>query len=214
MVMRDEMSVIEELEELKGLEALEPAQEPEEAGDEIDKKIDEIMSGNDEEALKELKIWLFKENIRMNMLRNELKETQEVLEIEKKRFAEEMRSHTARMERERKLLEQENRFFDQKMKILQGGFEQLDADRRKFQKEKDKFVARKEIYKERDFGMRNDTVEMLFRGVNSFLALKKRYKDLMKMFHPDNVAGDHEMVQLINREYEELKKAYEVGRQA
>ena len=34
------------------------------------------------------------------------------------------------------------------------------------------------------------------------------------MFHPDNVAGDQEMVQLINREYEELKKAYEVGLQA
>ena len=50
---------------------------------------------------------------------------------------------------------------------------------------------------------------MLFRGVNSFLALKKRYKDLIKMYHPDNVAGDHEMVQLINREYEELKKGYE-----
>ena len=132
------MSVIEEkerIEEVKETEETETSQEPEVAEDEIDKKVDEIMSGNDEESLKALKIWLFKENIRMNMLRNELKETKEVLEIEKKRFAEEMRSHTARMERERKLLEQENRFFDQKMKILQGGFEQLDADRRKFQKE-------------------------------------------------------------------------------
>ncbi len=179
------------------------------------KELEGILLGGEEEELKKLKIWLFKENIRMDMLRNELIEMQEALEKEKEQFGEELRYHKVKMERDRKLLEQENRFFDQKMKILQGGFEQLDMDRRKFQKEKDKFHARKEVYGERqDFFKNSSTVEMLFRGVNSFLALKKRYKDLIKMFHPDNVAGDHEMVQLINREYEELKKAYEVGKQA
>ena len=30
----------------------------------------------------------------------------------------------------------------------------------------------------------SEVAEMLFSGVNSFLTLKKRYKDLMKMFHP------------------------------
>lgn len=179
------------------------------------REVEEVLREGDEEELKELKTWLFKENIRMEMLRNELKDMQERLETEKKEFAEEMKRLTGNMNRDRKLLEQENKFFDQKMKILQGGFEQLDADRRKFQKEKAKFDARKEVYTEKqDFFGRNDTTEMLFRGVNSFLALKKRYKDLIKMFHPDNVAGDHEMVQLINREYEELKKAYEIGKQA
>lgn len=176
---------------------------------------EEVLLVDDEEELRKLKIFLFKENIRLEMLRNELDEMQKTLEEEKAEFAEEVRLRTAKMERERKLLEQENRFFDQKMKILQGGFEQLDADRRKFHKERDKFNARKEAYGERqDFFKSSNSVDMLFRGVNSFLALKKRYKDLIKMFHPDNVAGDHEMVQLINREYDELKKAYEIGRQA
>lgn len=179
------------------------------------KEMDEILLEGDEEELKELKAWLFKENIRMEMLRNEVEDMKERLEAEKKQFSEEVKRQTSNLKRERKLLEQENKFFDQKMKILQGGFEQLDADRRKFQKEKDKFDARKEVYGEtQDFFKRNDTTEMLFRGVNSFLTLKKRYKDLIKMFHPDNLAGDHEMVQMINREYEELKKAYEVGKQA
>lgn len=45
-------------------------------------------------------------------------------------------------------------------------------------------------------------------------AREAAYKDLMKMFHPDNVTGDHEMVQIITREYEELKKAYEMGSRA
>ena len=56
--------------------------------------------------------------------------------------------------------------------------------------------------------------EMLFQGVNSQLALKKRYRDLLKMFHPDNVAGDAEMALVINRIYEELKRSYEFGRWA
>ena len=158
---------------------------------------------------------LQEERLRMETQQKELEKMQKQLERDKQQFAEYVKAKESSIDMDRKRLEQENRFFDQKMKILQGGFEQLEEDRRKFQKEKDKFDAGKEIYVEtQDAFKRYEMTEMLFRGVNSFLALKKRYKDLIKMFHPDNVAGDHEMVQLINREYEELKKAYEVGMQA
>ena len=54
----------------------------------------------------------------------------------------------------------------------------------------------------------------MFRGVKNPLALKKRYKDLIKIFHPDNVAGDKEMIQKINREYESLKHEYDIGKWA
>ncbi len=158
---------------------------------------------------------LQEERLRMETQQKELEKMRKQLERDKQQFAEYVKAKESSIDMDRKRLEQENRFFDQKMKILQGGFEQLEEDRRKFQKEKDKFDAGKEIYVEtQDAFKRYEMTEMLFRGVNSFLALKKRYKDLIKMFHPDNVAGDHEMVQLINREYEELKKAYEVGMQA
>jgi len=30
-------------------------------------------------------------------------------------------------------------------------------------------------------------VRMLFRGINNPLALRKRYRDLVKIFHPDNL---------------------------
>ncbi|MBR6770796.1 MAG: J domain-containing protein [Lachnospiraceae bacterium] len=171
---------------------------------------EEILQDGCEEELKELKVWLFKENIRMRELRNELEEVQSLLEKERKQFHDEMAKLTRRIEMDRKRLVQENRFFEQKMKILQSGFEKLDEDRRKFQREKDKFLTRKESSGEGHiFFHRPELTTLLFRGVNSFLALKKRYRDLVKMYHPDNVAGDQEMVQMINREYERLKKKYE-----
>lgn len=163
----------------------------------------------------ELKEWFQKEYSKLEEVQDELKEAQEQLELEKKQFYEEKKKLEHGMEIDRKRLAQENSFFDQKMKILQSGFEQLEEDKRKFEKEKNKFNAKKEVYDEsHSYFQRSEITEMLFRGVNSFLALKKRYKDLIKMYHPDNVAGDHEMVQIINKEYEELKKAYEVGKQA
>ena len=36
----------------------------------------------------------------------------------------------------------------------------------------------------------------------------KRYKDLMKIFHPDNNSGDAELVQLINKEFAKRKQDY------
>ena len=46
----------------------------------------------------------------------------------------------------------------------------------------------------------------MFAGVKNTLALKKRYRDLLKIYHPDNLAGDKEVVQAINKEYERLKQ--------
>ena len=50
---------------------------------------------------------------------------------------------------------------------------------------------------------------MFFAGVSSELALKKRYKDLIKIYHPDNISGDTNTIQEINREYDELKDRLE-----
>lgn len=43
-----------------------------------------------------------------------------------------------------------------------------------------------------------------FVGINSVDELKKRYRDLMKIYHPDNQAGDTNAVQQIQQEYEQL----------
>lgn len=177
--------------------------------------IDAILKDGDEKELKEMKAWLFSEEFRLSMIREELDELRKKLDQERKFHETEMRSLQHKIKVEKGRLEQENRLLDQKMKILQKGFDDLDQDRRILQQEKEKFNAQRGSYHGRQaYSQHSGVAEMLFSGVNSYLTLKKRYKDLMKMFHPDNVTGDHEMVQIITNEYEELKKAYEMGSRA
>ena len=60
----------------------------------------------------------------------------------------------------------------------------------------------------------DDGKELLFRGVHNQLSLKKRYKDLLKIFHPDNLCGDREVVQIINAEYTNLNQEFDVSMKA
>ena len=50
--------------------------------------------------------------------------------------------------------------------------------------------------------------EMFFIGVNNESTLKRRYRDLLKIYHPDNVGGDTNTIQEINREYDHLKQRF------
>ena len=176
---------------------------------------EKVLVEGSKEELDALKSWLFKENIRLEMERNELKRLEEKFLSEKQKFQTEMTEVNRKLVIERKRLKQDELFFEKKMDILKNGFVQLDAERKKFEKDKAVFEATKDAHdtyqrKEKNF----DMAQMLFQGVKSQLALKKRYKDLIKMFHPDNIAGDHEMVLIINSVYEELKRDYEMGRRA
>lgn len=111
---------------------------------------------------------------------------------------------------ERSRLKQDESFFEQKMEILKGGFAQLEEERKELEKNRLMLEAEKKIYKTSIKQSREtDLAEVLFLGVKGPLALKKRYRDLIKIFHPDNIAGDHEMVLRINKIYEELKMDYD-----
>lgn len=172
-----------------------------------------VDGGKDE--LNDLKAWLFKENIRLQMERSELKRMEDKLIKERQQFQSEMTEVNHRLVIERKRLKQDEAFFDKKMEILKSGFAQLEAERRKIERDRLMLEADRNAhlsYTRQEKSL--DMAEMLFQGVNSHLALKKRYKDLIKMFHPDNIAGDHEMVLVINRIYEELKQDYEMGKRA
>ena len=169
----------------------------------------------DREELDALKAWLFKENIRLEMEKNEVKRMEEKFIKERAQFQSEMDEVNRRLVIERKRLKQDELFFDKKMDILKNGFAQLEAERKKFEKEKTTFEARKDVHESYQRQEKNqDMAQLLFQGVKSQLALKKRYKDLIKMFHPDNIAGDHEMVLTINAVYERMKREYEFERQA
>ena len=53
-----------------------------------------------------------------------------------------------------------------------------------------------------------ENVKIFFKGVEDTTSLKKRYKALLKIYHPDNMLGDKELLQAINTEYERLSRFY------
>ena len=124
-----------------------------------------------------------------------------------------MKALNKKVSSERQRLKEDNSFFAKKMEILQNGFQQLDLDRRRLDKEWAKLEAQREMLREPVYTGYMD-VSVFFKGVKNPLALKKRYKDLIKIFHPDNIAGDKEIIQMINKEYENLKIDFETGKQA
>ncbi len=174
------------------------------------KEFDKILSEGEEDDLRELKSWLRQENRRILAEKRELRRRQDKFIAEKKQFQEKMEQEASQFEIEQKIFKQEQAFFDKKMDILKDGFTQLSAEQAKLDKERLLFEAEKNAQASfRVGGNGTELAKMLFQGVNSQLALKKRYKDLIKMYHPDNVAGDHEMVLVINKVYEELRQEFE-----
>ena len=176
----------------------------------MDEALREAVS---EEELNRLKSWLFKENVRIISAVKELEQMQKQFTQEKEQFHEEMKTLNRKMSVEKERLKDNSLFFEKKMEILKSGFADLDMDRRRLAKEWARLEAQKEVMQQPVYGSGTDVSE-LFRGVKNPLALKKRYKDLIKIFHPDNVAGDKEMIQRINKEYENLKCEYDIGRWA
>lgn len=167
-----------------------------------------------EEVLQELKAWLFKENIRIMMASAELEEKQEKFEQEKDQFKEEMKGLNRKMNAEQERIRKDSRFVDEKLEIIKDGFRKLDMDRRRLDKEWARLAAEKELMEEHGLYDVYTETSVFFRGVKNILTLKKRYKDLTKIFHPDNLAGDTEIIQRINREYDHLKREYEKYKQA
>jgi len=174
---------------------------------------EKLVHGSEEE-LQELKAWLFRENIRLVTQAKELEQTQEKILQEKIQFQEEMKILNRKISSEQQRLKEDNLFFAKKLEILQNGFQQLDIDRRRLDKEWARLAAEKDLLEEHAVYEGTPEVSVLFCGVKNPLALKKRYKDLSKIFHPDNLAGDTQMIQRINREYEKLKREYDSFKQA
>lgn len=168
---------------------------------------EEVIRAEDGDKLREVKLWLFQENIRLENERRELEQSQEKFLNERVRLRNELDELNRRTLLEHKRLKEESLFFDKKMAILQDGFRKLDQDRQSFERQK-KALAQTETNYDmgRDGGVMEETVRVLFRGADNILALRKRYRDLLKIFHPDNMFGDEELVQMINREYLRRRK--------
>ena len=197
-------------------------------GREMDIAKDLVITAED---LNSIKFWLMQEmkkleterdefeteEIEFEIEKDEFKQQVEEFEAEKKSFEEEkkellesLKNREAQADLDKKTLAYEKSLMEKKFAILQNGFDELNKDRRDFERAKEEFDAQKASYAGRSLhNGKNayDDSSLLFHGVDNLLALKKRYKDLVKIYHPDNLAGDVEAVQIINEEYQMLREA-------
>ena len=173
---------------------------------EIDKEPD--LDAMSPEELQKLKRFLFEERIRILQEQEKQKEVYNKFIKERLTFQEEMKALNRKVLSERKRLKDESAFFDKKLQILQNGFLQLDMDRKKFEREKRQFEEQKKTtsYSSSTSSYYKGTVPDFFKGVNNILGAKKRYRDLLKIFHPDNLCGDNDTVLEINKQYEAMRK--------
>lgn len=170
------------------------------------------LQNESEEELEELKKWLFSEQIRLDEKEKEIQDLLRRFEEEKKQFKLDMRSISRRLQVEKERLLHEQQLIDKKQEILESAFKELDSDRKKLEREKAKVETEKRFYERenKEFMAREMSPYMsetiYFKGITNLVALRKRYKDLMKVYHPDNLTGDHDTLILIGNEYEFMKK--------
>ncbi len=103
-------------------------------------------------------------------------------------------------------LEQQEKQFELKWELLIRETQKLADDKKQFERRK-KFYDHVQASYEETYSNEDNIVhgEMFFSGVSNQKALKKRYKELIKIYHPDGESGDTATVAEINREYDSLK---------
>ena len=104
----------------------------------------------------------------------------------------------------------ETQLFETKWRILEEEYARLAKEKQEFEAKRSAQKSKKTqgSVKQRDASFRSE--ELFFSGVSSELGMKKRYKDLIKIFHPDNSDGDTRILQKINQEYDEMKRIFSV----
>lgn len=137
--------------------------------------------------------------------RRSLDEQRRLLERERREF-------TRRVEIEDRRLERQQKLFEMKVKILEEELVKLATEKEHIERQK-AFYRRVNDYESRtSMPVRESNIvkgELFFSGVGSKQSLKKRYKDLIKIYHPDNLDGDKAAIQEINSEYNKLCALYE-----
>ncbi len=176
-----------------------------------------IVIKKDIKNVKKFEQWCFKQTVEIEHKKQKLQDERQNLSKERIRLAEE----ADQLERERRTLlrkqelesirmKQEQHLFDMKWKILEEELKKLASEKQQVQRQREFFHRATDYQKgpSRTTSNTSNVVkgELFFVGVNNEASLKKRYKDLIKIYHPDNLAGDTGTIQEINREYDKLRK--------
>lgn len=162
----------------------------------------DLLNANEDE-LKEMRKWLFSEMLRLDNLRKNLEDEQELIQAQKGVLKSQQRKNTiykAQLDSQKALFEKQ--------------WSMLEEELRKFSVEKEQLERQKAVYRDEAYREVRKTLHIeelgsvFFKGIKDGKALKKRYKELLKIYHPDNSDGDSVTVMAINKEYERLKKVY------
>lgn len=188
---------------------------------------EELQRGEDEtpDDVRKLKTWMFQEQVRIQARRDELMEfNHELMEI-KQELEKEKNALSIREEALKKRFNDNEAFIAKKLKIIEDAYRQLDVDKKALECEKLNFEHERSKYRRQKMsgvGNRSNVYQYngaseaydgtsFFRGVDSELALRKRYKELLKIFHPDNKCGDTKTLIKIQAEYDSLRSQYYEG---
>ena len=178
-----------------------------------EEEILERLQNAQEDELKDLKVWLFKESIRVRDEKLDIVRQKESFEKEKENLLEENRVYEEHLAQKSKEVHQNEELIARKFDVIKQAFESLDKDRQKLNAREIEIKV-KEDRINREFNKRcsmdsGELEDMLFSGVDNVILLKKRYKDLMKIYHPDCPGGDDEMVKAVSKIYERRLEKYE-----
>lgn len=91
-----------------------------------------------------------------------------------------------------------NNWFEENQRYIYSNYN------RDFAKEYHKNQNTKDSHEDEEFVTNSQKLSEWFKGVCDSESLKKRYRDLLKIYHPDNNAGDTTITQQIQDEYNRL----------
>ena len=150
----------------------------------------------DEENTDELKHFLFLESVRISQEKQELADEKRKLEVERKK------------------LNREKELFDKQWKIVERELRKIGNDRDSIARDK-AYIERekanlKKLQQQQKMQVSNVTVKSgtFFAGVSGAAGLRKRYRELLKIYHPESGNGDSATFLAINKEYEMVKKQF------
>jgi hypothetical protein len=140
-----------------------------------------------------------------------LEEERRALDEQRRQLELDQEAFTRRVEIEDRRLEQQRQLFDMKFKLLEEELVKLASEKKHIERQREFYSRVNEFEREYHYTQtpaKQNVVkgELFFSGVGNRQSLKKRYKDLIKIYHPDNLDGDKNTIQEINREYDQLSK--------
>ncbi len=153
----------------------------------------------------EFEMWRVQETERLESKKQNLRRETRQMEQERMKLNIEKAHFHRQQEFEETKKKHEEHLLEMKRQILEGELYKLAEEKKQFEQKKS-FYDQVDAYQKDDIRTRPASVHgaMFFAGVNNQSSLKKRYKDLLKIYHPDNKYGDTDAIQEINREYQRL----------